>query len=117
MKSDVHKFCDNCIVYKMAKSKVKPHGLYTPLFVPEYPWTNISMDFVMGHPKTKNGNNFLFVIVDMFSKMSHFIPCKKVDYACYVADLFFKEIVRLHGLSRSIVNDKDTKFLSHFWTT
>jgi len=54
MKRDVHKFCDHCNVCKKAISKVKPHGLYTPLCVPKYPWTEISMDFVMGLPKTKN---------------------------------------------------------------
>jgi len=117
MKRDVHKFYDHCILCKKAKFKVKPHGLYTPLHVPEYAWTNISMDFLMGLPKTKNGKDYVFVVVDRFSKMTHFIPCKKVDDVCPVADLFFKEIVRLHGLPRSIVSDRDTKFLSHFWRT
>lgn len=117
MKTNVQKFCDRCVVCKKSKSKVRPHGLYTPLPVPDSPWVDISMDFVLGLPRTKNGKDSIFVVVDRFSKMAHFIPCKKVDDACHVADLFFKEVVRLHGLPRTIVSDRDTKFLSHFWRT
>nr|KYP31454.1 Transposon Ty3-I Gag-Pol polyprotein [Cajanus cajan] len=117
MKRDVQKFCEHCVVCKMAKSKSLPHGLYTPLPTPEYPWIDISMDFVLGLPRTKNGKDFIFVVFDRFSKMAHFIPCKKVDDACHVDDLFFKEVVRLHGVPRSIVSDMDAKFLSHFWRT
>ena len=64
MHIDVQKICDKCIVCKQAKSKSKSHGLYMPLLVPSMPWVDVSMDFVLGLPRSKYGNDSIFVVVD-----------------------------------------------------
>ena len=117
MKTDIRRLCANCVSCRQAKSTVKPHELYQSLSVLTPPWIDISMDFVLGLPRSQRGNDSIFVVVDRFSKMAHFIPCRKTDDAKHVANLFFREVVRLYGVPKSIVSDRDVKFLSYFWKT
>ena len=113
----VKKFVKSCGVCQIAKGVSQKTSLYTPIFVPEKPWSDISMDFLLGLSKTMKGYESIFVVVDRFSKMTHFIPFKKTSDAEHVVELLFKEVVRLHGLPRSIIFYKDSKFVGYFRKT
>jgi len=106
--------CDVCQRNKVIRHT--KYGLLEPLEVPMRPWTAISMDFIVGVPKSE-GYTKIWVIVDRFSKMAHFIPLKTEEHIKVLALAFVKEIWRLHGLPESIVSDRDTRFTSKFWTT
>ncbi|GJV26739.1 putative CCCH-type zinc finger family protein [Tanacetum coccineum] len=92
-----------------AKGHSFPYGLYMPLPVPVAPWEDVSLDFIIGLPRTQRQKDSIMVVVDHFSKMAHFIACHTMYDAVQVTNLYFKEIVRLHGIPRTIVSDRDTE--------
>ena len=111
----VTNFVAACATCQRSKSETQaPAGLLAPLPIPERVWEDVSMDFLSGLPKA-GGVDCVFVVVDRLSKYAHFMALRHTFSAKQVADLFTKEVVRLHGIPRSIVSDRDPIFLSSFW--
>lgn len=98
----------------MAKPLPPNTSLYTLFPIPNGPWHDLSMDSMLGFPKTLSRFDSICIVVDWFSKMAHFIPCAKTFDDSHIASLFIKELVRQCGLTLTIVSEKDSRFVGHF---
>ena len=86
-----------------------------PLAIPEWKWDVVTMDFITRLPRTSKQHDSIMVVVERLTKVSHFIPLKTTHKEVEVADIFMKEVSRLHGIPKMVVSDKDLKFTSNFW--
>ncbi|GAU17006.1 hypothetical protein TSUD_37640 [Trifolium subterraneum] len=109
---DFVRACDVC--QRQKYSATTPGGLLQPLPIPNAIWEDLSIDFITGLPKSR-GFDAILVVVDRLSKYSHFILLKHPYNAKTIAEVFVKEVVRLHGIPHSIVSDRDPLFVSNFW--
>jgi hypothetical protein len=91
-----------------------PAGLLQPLPILENKWESISMDFITGLPRAQ-GKDCIFMVVDKLMNFAHVFPIATDFSAVQVAKLFFREVFRLHGLPKTIISDRDSRFMSTFW--
>ena len=111
MNSDIIEYVRSCLECQQDKSRRHhQYGLLSPLELPQAPWQSIAMDFITDLPQSMSCTE-LWVVVDRFSKMAHFIPLSPGGKTAEdLARIFAREIWRLHGLPRDIVSDRDSRF-------
>jgi hypothetical protein len=83
---------------------------------PYIPWESISMEYMSYLPSTKHGNDYVFMVIDRFSKMKILAPCKKSIIVEAIANIFFTHVWVHFGLPQTIMFDQDNRFLSMFWS-
>ncbi|WVZ79968.1 hypothetical protein U9M48_027490, partial [Paspalum notatum var. saurae] len=116
MKREIAKYVSECDVCQRVKADhLKPAGMLQPLAVPAWKWEDIHMDFIVRLPRTQKGYDSIWVIIDRFTKSTHFIPVKTTYRAKQYAELYISRIVYLHGVPLTITSDRGSLFLSRFW--
>ena len=96
--------CDNCSRVKAIH--LKSAGLLQSLPIPSWKWEEISMDFITGLPMTQQGHDSIWVIVDRLTKLAHFVPVNTTYLARKYVELYVFQIMRLHGIPRTIILDR-----------
>ena len=115
MAKDVKRYVKSCDACQRFKNNHGKSTLLQPLPVPGRPWDDIGMDFVTSLPRTKKGFDAVLTFVDRLTKCVHFVPTSSSVSAKETADLYLCNVFRLHGLSRSIVCDRDPRFTAMFF--
>ena len=116
MKKDVARHVSKCAVCHQVKIEhQRLGGLLQSLPIPEWKWDHITLNFVSGFPRTARGHNVVWVIIDRLTKSAHFLGMKTMDTSKTLSQLYIREIVRLQGVSLSIVLDRDSSFMARFW--
>ena len=116
MRASIKKFIQQCGSCQRVKARAaKPQGLLMPLPVPESRWHTVTMDFITDLPLTKRGNTAVVVFTDKLTKMIHVAPTTKTCSSEEAAQLLVDNVVRLHGVPKELVSDRDSRFTADFF--
>jgi hypothetical protein len=116
MKVDIAKYvaeCDTC--HRMKASHLKSAGVLQPLSIPMWKWDDIIMDFIVGLPLTARRKDAIWVIMDGLTKTAHFITVHTTYSVQQYVEIYMDQIVRLHGILKTIIFDRRTQFVARFW--
>ena len=116
MKRDVADYVSKCLTCQQVKAEHRrPPGLLQPLPIPEWKWEHITMDFIVGLPKSQQGHDAIWVVVDRLTKSAHFIAYDMTYTVEKMSGLYLQKVVRLYGIPVTIVSDCDSRFTAGFW--
>ncbi|GJW01498.1 putative reverse transcriptase domain-containing protein [Tanacetum coccineum] len=116
MKADIATYVSKCLTCARVKAEhQRPSGLLVQPAIPEWKWDNITMDFITKLPRSSQGFDTIWVIVDRLTKSAHFLPIRENDPLDKLARLYLNRIVARHGIHVSIIYDRDGRFTSNLW--
>jgi hypothetical protein len=116
LKYDIQMFVVECLVFQKNKVEtIKTHGLLRPLAIPSQRWEEVSMDFIIGLPKSE-GKSVIMVVVDRLTKYAHFCALSHPFKSSTIFTSFMDTVQKLHGTPKIIVSDRDPIFTWNFWT-
>jgi hypothetical protein len=116
MKIEIARYVARCDTCRRVKAiHMKTAGPLQSLPIPTWKWEDISMDFIVGLPRTAKGFDSIWVIIDRFTKIDHFLPVKTYYPVITYAQLYIARILSLHGIPKTIVSDHGPQFVSKFW--
>jgi hypothetical protein len=116
MKIEIARYVARCDTCKRVKAiHLNAAGPLQSFPIPTWKWEDISMDFIVGLPRTAKGYDSMWVIVDRLMKIAHFLPVKTVHRVDVYAQLYIACILSLHGVPKTIVSDRGPQFVSKFW--
>ncbi|GJR70751.1 putative reverse transcriptase domain-containing protein [Tanacetum coccineum] len=116
MKADIATYVSKCLTCARVKAEhQRPSGLLVQPEIPEWKWDNITMDFITKLPRSSQGFDTIWVIVDRLTKSAHFLPIRENDPLDKLARFYLNRVVERHGIPASIIYDRDGRFTSNFW--